>query len=426
VEEQNPWWVGEADYTYERWARYELKWVPDVIERIPLRPFSLSFLVGPRQVGKTTAIKILIHDLIKRRDPKSVFYYSCDELSDHRELGEVLDGYLAAREEWRIRSSVLFLDEITFVEEWWRAIKSRIDRGVFRRDALVITGSASIELLAGKERFPGRRGHGEDIYYLPLDFSEYVRKLGGLELRRAPPNPDAVARCARANALHASRVFKLFERYLRTGGFPVPIRELFTRGRISAETKKACLDWLRSDWRKAGKSDGYMKAVLGYVLRARLSPVSWLGMAKETSVGSPHTAQSYVECLGDLLVVKVLNQIGPDFRVLHRKNKKIHLLDPFLYSVFSYYTGEEVLQETVAESVLVSHLARVFDTYFWRNRTEVDAVSLVGGRQVGFEVKWGVGGWRKPRHLRRVFLLSRRDLPLFLASARWGSRPRGA
>ena len=420
MEEQNPWWTGEEDPTYERWKRYKVKWVPNVIERMSFQPFSLHFLVGPRQVGKTTALKICIQNLINRRDPKSLFYYSCDELSDYRELGEVLDNYLVARKEWGIKGSVLFLDEITFVEDWWRAVKLRIDQGAFREDVLVITGSASMELLGEKERFPGRRGQGEDLYLPPLDFAEYVEKLGGIETKRAPARDlDAVEKSAEANALYAARISELFARYLMTGGFPVPVREFFEEGKISTESKKTYLDWLRNDWGKAGKSDRYMKGVLSYLLRTRLAPVSWLGIAKETSIGSPHTAQSYVECLEDLMAVKVLNLITPDFKVLYRKNKKIHALDPFLYHVFSYYTGEKVLEETVVESVVVSHLVRVFETYFWRDGSEVDSVSIVEGEQVGFEVKWGPKIWRKPKHLKRVSLLSKENLALFLSSAAW-------
>lgn len=422
MQEQNPWWAGEEDHTYEQWKRYKVRWVPSIIEQMSFEPFSLHFLIGPRQVGKTTAVKICIQNLVKRRNPKSVFYYSCDELSDHRELGEVLDNYLAARKEWGINNSILFLDEITFVEDWWRAVKFRIDTGVLRKDVLVVTGSASIELLGEKERFPGRRGGGRDLYLPPLDFAEYVQKLGGVETKLASAgNLVAVENSARANVLYATRISELFLRYLKTGGFPAPVREFFEEGKTFTESKKTYLDWLRNDWRKAGKSDGYMKGVLSYVLRARLTPVSWLGIAKETSIGSPHTAQSYVECLEDLLALKVLDIIAPDFRVLHRKNKKIHVLDPFLYQVFSYYTGEDVLEETIVESVVASHLARVFETYFWRDGSEVDVVSVVGKKQVGFEVKWGPKGWRKPRHLKKVHLLSKENLPLFLSSGVWYS-----
>ena len=57
MEEQNPWWYGEEDYEYEKWKSFKIKWVPLLIDKIELKPFSLHFIVGSRQVGKTTAIE---------------------------------------------------------------------------------------------------------------------------------------------------------------------------------------------------------------------------------------------------------------------------------------------------------------------------------------------------------------------------------
>ncbi len=73
MENQNPWWSDDIDINYEEWLFSEIKWIPDIINKIKLKPFSLNFLSGPRQVGKTTAIKILIHQLIKKMQPKSIF-----------------------------------------------------------------------------------------------------------------------------------------------------------------------------------------------------------------------------------------------------------------------------------------------------------------------------------------------------------------
>jgi hypothetical protein len=68
---------------------------------------------------------------------------------------------------------------------------------------------------------------------------------------------------------------------------------------------------------------------------------------------------------------------------------------------------------------VASHLDRVFETYFWRDGSETDVISIIGKKQVGFEVKWGPKTWRKPRHLKEVLLLSKENLPLFLSSATW-------
>ncbi len=75
--------------------------------------------------------------------------------------------------------------------------------------------------------------------------------------------------------------------------------------------------------------------------------------------------------------VKTLHILSPDFKVQYRKNKKIHITDPFLYRVFSYYTRENVLERNMVESVVCSHLSRKLETYFWRNKTEVDIVAVI-------------------------------------------------
>lgn len=420
MQEQNPWWIGEKDYSYEKWKGYDVKWIPNIIEKIEPKPFSLYFLVGPRQVGKTTAIKIYIQKLLENRDPKSIFYYSCDELADYKELGETLDNYDSAREEWKIDKSIIFLDEVTFVDEWWRSVKARIDRGMFKNDVLIITGSATMELLKQKEYFPGRRGHGKDINFLPMDFREYIEKFGDFELKSVPINQtEKIENTMNANKIYSKKIQELFLKYLKTGGFPIPIRELFELGDISVNSKRTYLNWLKGDWKKIGKSDKYMKEIISYILRKRLSPISWLNISRETSINSPHTTRSYVESLENLFAIKSLNLISPDFKVFYRKNKKIHVSDPFLYHVLSYYTKEEVLPETMVESVLASHLSRVSDTYFWRNRTEVDVVSVINGEQIGFEAKWGFRTWEKPRHLKKTFLLTKEKLSLFLSSISW-------
>ncbi|WP_457555014.1 AAA family ATPase [Candidatus Pyrohabitans sp.] len=155
---------------------------------------------------------------------------------------------------------LIILDEITFVEEWWRAIKARIDRRVFKNDVLLITGSASLELVRRKEQFPGRRGSGRDFILHPLDFSRYAEIFGNLRLKRAKLEKlRRIEGCMRAN-------------------------------RIFSEPKLAARRLAESR-----KGERYMKEVISYILQAMLSPVSWLGIARETSVSSPHTARAYVE-----------------------------------------------------------------------------------------------------------------------------------
>jgi len=420
MERFNPWWKNEEDQSLEEWNASSIKWVPqDVIGSVSLRPFSLNFLSGPRQVGKTTAIKLLIKELLRSREPESVFYYSCDELSDHAELGEVLDGYLRSSGAQGLAKGVgrtIFLDEVTFVSDWWRALKSRIDDGSLKGDVVTVTGSGSLDLLKQKERFPGRRGNGADIVMHPRSFGQFVAAVGGPSVATFE-SLGAAEDAITANGMHSGSISDYFEDYLQTGGFPRPIIEKKEKGRVGDSAVKTLLDWLRADWGKEGRSDRYMKEVLAYILRATGTPVSWLGMARETSVGSPHTTQAYVETLERLLAALVLELVTPQGKVMHRRNRKVHFLDPLLYRAFSDFTAVELNMAALVEGTVASHLTRRWETCYWRDGTEVDAVALEKGKQFGVETKWGFKKGSRPRHLRSSFLsLDRRRVPLFLAS----------
>jgi predicted AAA+ superfamily ATPase len=415
MESQNPWWYGEKDRKYEEWEQSPVKWIPPIIRTFDFKPFSLNFLVGPRQVGKTTALKIYIHKfLLPKKDPKSIFYFSCEELTNFKELGEILDNYLAFKEANKIESSFIILDEITFVEEWHRAIKARIDKGLFKKDVIIISGSASLEILKQKEYFPGRRGSGKDIKFYPLSFADYTFCLKNLETVRE--NIENVEKAMSANKIHSSILLQLFHNYLSTGGFPLPIVEFFSRGKISYETRKIYVDWLKNDFRKLKRNESYMKEILAYIINSKATPVSWLNISRETSIASPHTTQAYVEDLKNLFVVEILNFLSPESKILFRKNKKIHITDPFLYKTICEFVKAEASEPALLEAIVATHLARRYETFYWKNKSEADVVIKLDKKQIGIEIKKVGRSWRKPRHLEKAFLLTKDDIAAFLAS----------
>ncbi len=415
MDEQNPWWHSEKDRCYEEWERSEIKWVPSMIDKIDLRPYSLHFIYGPRQVGKTTALKLLVQRELRNRSPESIFYYSCDELIDHEELGELLDDYYSMRNARQIKSSLILLDEVTMVKEWWRAVKFRIDQGEFLKDTVIITGSASLELSKQRERFPGRRGHGADHLMLPLSFSEMAKVLGKLEVRTG--GIETISQNKDANIVHRARLSRLFDSYFESGGFPASVKEHATTGKVSSDTKRIYLDWARGDWARAGRSDAYMKEVLAYILRTRGTPISWNNLSQETSINSPHTARAYVETLEGLFIAIVLPLLCQDGKVEHKKNKKVHFIDPLLYRIFSNYTKCEVLEETIFEATIAAQVARMATPYYYSNgKMEVDVVSRIKDKTYGFEATVSARKKvKKPAHMQELFLLNKETAPVILA-----------
>ena len=52
---------------------------------------------GPRQVGKTTELKLLVKDLLSEGiPPRNIAYYPCDDIIHFRELMELIKAFAEA------------------------------------------------------------------------------------------------------------------------------------------------------------------------------------------------------------------------------------------------------------------------------------------------------------------------------------------
>ena len=77
LREMNPWWSHEEwesrDKNLVDYGSLKVKWIPKWIDEISLEPFSLNFVLGLRQVGKTTGLKLLIRKLVENENENVVY-----------------------------------------------------------------------------------------------------------------------------------------------------------------------------------------------------------------------------------------------------------------------------------------------------------------------------------------------------------------
>ncbi len=415
--EQNSWWISkvliEKDHDIVHWAEQKYKWTPSVINKIKINPFAFHAILGPRQVGKTTALKLLVRELLKNRDEKSIFYFNCEYLSDYKELKEVIEAYFEFREDNNITSSVFLLDEITAPKEWYRAIKFLIDSGKFKNDVLVITGSTSLSIKKEIELFPGRRGYGQDFVMFPLSFREFLQVVNPKVFEKIKPFTDFnnLSKDAKNNVLFFEEIQKEFRKYLKTGGFPLSIVNMDD----TVEAKRAYLSWIKNAVLKDGKNDSLARQIIKSLLEKTPSPISWEIIAKTIEVKSPKTVSSYIEFLKNIYSLIILNHIDiNDKQIKFGKNKKIHFFDPLLFEAFEEWCLFSVKnkESILAESIAAMHLARMFgETYYWRNHTEIDIIVQIKNKLVGFEVKWQEKESliKKPTQLSAFYTLTKKE-----------------
>jgi predicted AAA+ superfamily ATPase len=400
----NPWWNGKErikeDKHIKELEEKKYKWTPKLLTEIKLAPDNIFTLRGPRQVGKTTMLKLFIKNLLAEGiNEKSLFFWNCDELVDFRELLSILREYLEFSKTNSLKEKYIFLDEISRIKDWQRAVKSLKDSGELENCCLMLTGSHTLDIKYGTDRLPGRTGKsGKDMILLPLAFSDYIALIKP-EIAKKIKKIENLSIKEINSKIETARIFSqelkiLFNQYLITGGFPLVINEFFTNNKIPDYIYEIYYRWIAGDLVKWGKSEKILIQLMRSVLLKQSSAISWDSLAKESEIKSPKTVSSYVENLEGMFVLVVLNFLElskgiPDFN----KNKKVYISDPFIYNLFNkkMYFKENELNPAVIEAAVISNTSRFKENsfiYYWKNKKEVDLLVKIKEHAFPIEIKY--------------------------------------
>jgi predicted AAA+ superfamily ATPase len=387
LKEQNPWWISRDKI-------FEDEKVKNALEKKHKLLYSFEegknkLIVGPRQTGKTTYLKLLIHDLLinKKVEEKKVFYFGCEILKNFEEIVDIIRklDFLVEGEKY------VFLDEVGFVKDWERAIKYILDSNLSKDKVIYITGSSSLNLR--KESFPGR--NIEIKKFLPLTFKEFCKIFGSDELKNKLnfsvkfESTKEIFDAAKNLILLKDEIDKLFYKFLECGGFPRAFYELMEEGRIKEETYEIYWKWLIHDIAKIEKSEKIASSILAGVFKNYASKFSLSSIAKEMEIGSHVTAREYLEILENLFVIRNFYTFDPyKERIVYRKMRKVYFIDPFLFHVVNRKVfGKSRVNDLskLVEGVVVEELIRKIEHIgFYHNKKEVDIVF----KNFGIEVKW--------------------------------------
>src|SRR3989338_10848211 len=97
IRKQNPWWENpnriQSDPRIKDFLAAQVQWTPRLKKYIYLDKNAVYSIRGPRQVGKTTLIKIIIKELLEKNESINIMYFACDLLKDYQALNDLLDTY---------------------------------------------------------------------------------------------------------------------------------------------------------------------------------------------------------------------------------------------------------------------------------------------------------------------------------------------
>jgi len=405
--------IGELART--RWGLHRI-WYPnlfyvlreDILKNIS--PLAILTLRGPRQVGKTTLVKLLIIELLSLRLLKYVedvdlrtthyrriFYFPCDILMGEREeLLRVLMDFIDRASRISDKGPMMiFLDEVSSLREWQEVIKVLYDDGSLNNVILLATGSHSLDIKKSSEVLAGRRGNiekaklGSDSVLLPMKFIKYVKLLSekfkkmiynerrkwfeldnriNILLNLTEGKIDVKLR---EFEYYLSDLRRLLDDYMVTGGIVRAVREYDEKQFISDVVYKDYADLVVKDAESWRLNERNLRKTLYAILLTMGSPVSARTLAKK--VGLTHqTIENYLEYLEGSYAIFQLYRLDLNRKMSeYRKARKIYFVDPFIMHalnawVYGYSVAFDESVENlrkykpfITECLVASHLARL-------------------------------------------------------------------
>lgn len=250
------------------------------LERLPTEP-GVIMVRGARQYGKSTWLQIQIRRTVDTYGPGSAYYLNGDELRDGQALADQIRMLIPLYSP-KVAVRRLFIDEITAVKDWTKALKALLDSGELSRILLVTTGSKAADLRHGAERLPGRKGKLARTAYIftPVSFPEFKRV------------------CAAALPQEL-----LLPSYLISGGSPPACAAVAATGRIQDYIVEMVRDWIYGEFAAGGRSRAMLLGVLESLYRFAGTPVGQSKLAREAGLANNTVAAGYVEALSDLMCV---------------------------------------------------------------------------------------------------------------------------
>ncbi|WP_126993676.1 ATP-binding protein [Thermosipho globiformans] len=408
VYNQNPWWEDSKSIYFDmhirKFEKSKFKYIPCFMKNLKNYKNGIYILKGPRQIGKTTVLKLLIKDLIEKNvNPSNVLYVTLDLISNENELTQILIDYFSIKNNIK-EKKYLFLDEISSVNNWQKSIKYLYDTGRLENAFVVLTGSSSYDLKKSSERLPGRREFGKDIVYLPVSFKEYITQNHNIDFQyKLEDLFEMSEKELKTLNLKLTRFKEDFKTYINTGGFPKVINDFFENNSISEETLNTYTNYLYGDIERFNRSRLILNQLLFKIPDIIGQRFTWNSLYNEIEgAGSKNTIEDYFTLLSMNFLFGIL--FFYDFSkktIKPKKQKKIYPIDLIITFVIEKITNTQIKLPAKIEQIVFTHLLKYSKylpeglmlyngPYFWYSQKgkEIDFLINLKSDIIPIEVKF--------------------------------------
>ena len=333
----------------------------DLIEKRLYRNKAI-IVVGPRQVGKTTLLRMLMADTQRK-----VLMWNCDEPDVRRKLAEPTSTELRAEIG---DADLILIDEAQRVRNIGITLKLMIDN--FPEKQLVVTGSSAIELSNSiNEPLTGRK-YEYEMY--PFSTEELINEFGAQEERR------------------------MLERRLVYGSYPEVVNNAGEEREVLTDLVDNYLYKDIFSFQDVRKPEIIEQLLQALALQVG-SEVSFSELGRLLGMNSV-TVQRYVDLLEKSFVVFHLRSFSRNVRTELKKSRRIYFWDNGVrnavigdFKALGLRTDVGALWENYIISERLKHNAYSSfygKSYFWRTQLqqEVDYVEDIDGVLHAYEFKW--------------------------------------
>jgi len=319
-------------------------------------------VVGPRQVGKTTLLKMIADE-----SERNVLVWNCDEPDIRKKLNDTTSTALRAE---TANAGLILIDEAQRVKDIGITLKLLIDN--VKDKQIIVTGSSAIELSNSiNEPLTGRKY--EYVMY-PFSAEELINNHGATEERR------------------------LLGHRLVYGSYPEVVnnegeeREILTN-LVSSYLYKDIFSF--QDVRKPEIIEQLLQALALQVG----SEVSFNELSKLLGLNTA-TIQRYIDLLEKSYIIFHLRSFSRNVRSELKKSRKFYFYDNGVrnamignYNLIEMRADVGALWENYVISERIKHNANIAfygKSHFWRTQQqqEIDYIEDVDGMLHTYEFKW--------------------------------------
>jgi len=432
-DEQNPWHrAGAVPVTLARQIERplaKLLWEP--LQRDD--PHRFQLVLGPRRVGKTTALYQTVRHLIDAGvDPSRIWWLRLDHpLLLQESLGDLVRAVLATSGASSEQPAFLMLDELVYTSHWDLWLKTFFDD----HWPVLIAATSSATAVLRERRLESGVGRWSEQHLTPYLFTEFLDLVGqGREIEVAETLADTLAALP-AGQRAGVDLAAWRRRFMLVGGFP----ELLTTARDRPDDESSRLlesqQVLRNDAveravykdipQSFGVDNPMMLERLLYVLAAQITgTLSPSNICSELGLSQP-TFDRYLSYLEQAFLVFTLPNFSGREATVQKRGRKLYFVDGAIRNA-ALQRGLAPLDNPVELGALLENLVAAtlrslslhagVRLHHWREgKHEVDLVFDHPDRPLAFEIgsspdhsRAGVQAFmgRHPRFVGRCYLVA--------------------